>query len=234
MHSRRWLTALVVLPLLLLVLLKGGRIGLVLVILVVSALAQWEFLGMLLADNPKFQRFKSILLGSLLLLSFCTASPPSSLCYPGGFIPCNPSTVLFILVWCIFFLLLFYLFSYGHIEQLVRDIAVNIFGLMYLPFLMGHFIWLRYLPEGELWILWLLLVIFAGDTGAFYVGQAVEKEAFPPGKSREDLGGGGGRGGPGPGRGHAGRAMAPAAGQYKVPRTAGPGPGRGGTFGGPL
>jgi phosphatidate cytidylyltransferase len=150
------------------------------VILVVSALAQWEFLGMLLADNPKFQRFKSILLGSLLLLSFCTASPPSSLCYPGGFIPCNPSTVLFILVWCIFFLLLFYLFSYGHIEQLVRDIAVNIFGLMYLPFLMGHFIWLRYLPEGELWILWLLLVIFAGDTGAFYVGQAVGKRKLSP------------------------------------------------------
>jgi phosphatidate cytidylyltransferase len=180
MHSRRWVTALIVLPLLLLVLLKGGRIGLVLVILVVNGLAQWEFSGMFFPGDPKTQRLKFIFLGSLLLLSFCTASPPGSICYPGGFIPCNPSTVLFILVWCIFVFLLFYLISYGHIEQLIQHLALNILGLLYLPFLLGHFIWLRYLPQGELWILWLLLVIFAGDTGAFYVGRALGKTKMYP------------------------------------------------------
>ncbi len=180
MHSRRWLTALVVLPLLLLVLFKGGRIGLVLVILAVNGLAQWEFLGMFFPEDPSPQRLKSILLGSLLLLSFCMASPPSAFCPPGGIIPCNPTTVLFVLVWCIFVLLLFYLISYGHIEQLIQHLAVNILGLLYLPFLLGHFIWLRYLPQGELWILWLLLVIFAGDTGAFYVGQALGKTKLYP------------------------------------------------------
>src|SRR4030067_2513632 len=127
MPSRRWLTALVVLPLLLLVLLKGGRLGLVLVILMVSALAQWEFLGMFRPEAPKFQRLKSILLGSLLLLSFCTAYPYSDkLCYPGGLLPCIPSAVLFILVWCTFLLFLFYLLSYGHIEELAHDLTINI------------------------------------------------------------------------------------------------------------
>ena len=180
MHSRRWLTALVVVPLLLLVLFKGGRFCLVLIILAVSARAQWEFLGMLLPENPKFQRLKSILLGTLLLLSFCTASPPGSLFHPGDFIPCNPSTVVFILVWCTFILFLFYLISYGHIEDLARDLAVNILGFLYLPFLLGHFIWLRYLPQGELWVLWLLIVICAGDTGAFYVGQVLGKKKLYP------------------------------------------------------
>jgi phosphatidate cytidylyltransferase len=188
MHSRRWLTALVVLPLLLLVLLKGGRLGLVLVILVVSALAQWEFLGMFRPEAPKFQRLKSILLGSMLLLSFCMAYPYSDkICYPGGLLPCSTNAVLFILFWCTFTLFLFYLLSYGHIEELAQDLAVNILGLVYLPFLLGHFIWLRYLPQGELWVLWLLLVIFAGDTGAFYVGQALgETKLYPqvsPGKT---------------------------------------------------
>ncbi|MBI4643265.1 MAG: phosphatidate cytidylyltransferase [Deltaproteobacteria bacterium] len=188
MHRRRWLTALVVLPLLLLVLLKGGRLGLVLVILAVSALAQWEFLGMFRPEAPKFQRLKSILLGSLLLLSFCTAYPYSdTICYPGGLLPCTPTAVLFILFWCTFFLFLFYLLSYGHIEQLAQDLAVNVLGLIYLPFLLGHFIWLRYLPQGEMWVLWLLIVIFAGDTGAFYVGQALGKSklypAVSPGKT---------------------------------------------------
>jgi phosphatidate cytidylyltransferase len=180
MHSRRWVTALIVLPLLLLVLLKWGRIGLVLVILVVNGLAQWEFLGMFFPGDPRPERLKSILLGSLLLLSFCTASPLGGLCLPGGIIPCNPSTVLFILVWCIFVLFLFYLISYGHIEQIILHLGVNILGLLYLPFLLGHFIWLRYLPQGELWILWLLLVIFAGDTGAFYVGRALGKTKLYP------------------------------------------------------
>jgi phosphatidate cytidylyltransferase len=180
MHSRRWLTALVLVPLLLLALFKGGRFGPVLVILAVNGLAQWEFSGMFFPGDTKTQRLKFLLLGSLLLLSFCTASPPGSLCLPGGFIPCNPSTVLFILVWCLFVFLLFYLISYGHIEQLIQHLAVNILGLLYLPFLLGHFIWLRYLPQGELWILWLLIVIFAGDTGAFYVGQALGKTKLYP------------------------------------------------------
>jgi phosphatidate cytidylyltransferase len=180
MHSRRVLTALILLPLLLLVLLKGGRFGLVVVILAANALGQWEFLGMFFPGDPGPQRLKSILLGSLLLLSFCTASPFGGLCLPGGFIPCNPSTVLFILVWCIFVFLLFYLISYGHIEQLIQHLAINILGLLYLPFLLGHFIWLRYLPQGEWWILWLLAVIFAGDTGAFYVGRALGKTKLYP------------------------------------------------------
>jgi phosphatidate cytidylyltransferase len=180
MDRRRWLTALVVLPLLLLTLLKGGRLGLVLIILAVSALAQWEFLGMLLPDNPKFQRLKSILLGTLLLLSFCTVTAPGNPTSPGVLLPCNPTAVLFVLAWCTFIFFLFYLLSYGHIEQLARDLSVNILGIIYLPFLLGHFIWLRYLPEGELWVLWLLIVIFAGDTGAFYVGRALGKSKLYP------------------------------------------------------
>ena len=46
MHARRWLTALIILPLLLLVLFKGGHVLFVLLLLVVNGLAQWEFLGM--------------------------------------------------------------------------------------------------------------------------------------------------------------------------------------------
>jgi len=180
MPSRRWLTALILLPLLLLALLKGGHFGLVLVLVLVNALAQWELLGMFLPEGPKFQRLKSILLGTLLLLSFCTVTPPSKLYYPGGLLPSNPSIVLFILVWCIFTFFLFYLLSYGHIAKPGEDLMINLLSLLYLPLLLGHFIWLRYLPQGELWVLWLLIVIFAGDTGAFYVGQALGKRKLYP------------------------------------------------------
>ena len=194
MQSQRWLTALILLPLLILVLLKGGLALFVLVILVVNGLGQWEFLGMFQAEGDKSRRVKTILLGSLLLLSFCTAHPSSNLCTPSGILFCNPSTVLFVLVWCLFFLFLFHLVSYGHIENLSQDLAVNLLGLLYLPFLLGHLIWLRFLFQGEWWVLWFLLVIFAGDTGAYYTGRTLGKTklypAVSPGKTWAGVWGG--------------------------------------------
>ena len=194
MQSQRWLTALILLPLLILVLLKGGLALFVLVILAVSGLGQWEFLGMFQTEADKSRRVKAILLGSLILLSFCTAHPSSNLCTPSGILFCNPSTVLFVLVWCLFFLFLFYLVSYGHIEHLSRDLAVNLLGLLYLPFLLGHLIWLRFLFQGEWWVLWFLLVIFAGDTGAYYTGRTLGKTklypAVSPGKTWAGVWGG--------------------------------------------
>jgi phosphatidate cytidylyltransferase len=194
LHLQRWLTALILLPLLVLLLLKGGLALFVLVMLLVNSLAQWEFLGMFQGEADRPRRLKAILLGSLLLLSFCTAHPSSPLCTPAGILFCNPSTVLCVLVWCLFVFFLFYLASYGHIENLSRDLTVNILGLLYLPFLLGHLVWLRFLPQGEWWVLWLLLVIFAGDTGAFYVGRTLGKTklypAVSPGKTWAGVAGG--------------------------------------------
>jgi phosphatidate cytidylyltransferase len=187
MHARRWLTALILIPLLVLVLFKGGHFFFILFILAASALGQWEFLGMFQPESDGVRRAKAIILGSIVLLSFCTASPAAKLCNPGGILLCNPSAVLFSLVLCLFLLLMFYLFTYGHIQDLSRELAVNVLGLLYIPFLLGHFIWLRYLFQGEWWVLWLLLVIFASDTGAFYLGKLLGRAklypAVSPGKT---------------------------------------------------
>ncbi len=179
MHGRRWLTALILIPVLLLVLFKGGRLGFVLLLLLVNGLAQWEFLGMFQPESDGVRRIKTIILGSWLLISFCTTQPATYLC--------NPFGPLSVLVFCLFILFLFYLLSYGHIPNLEQDLMVQVLGLLYLPLLLGHFIWLRYMPQGEQWVLWLLAVIFAGDTAAFYSGKAWgQKKLFPqvsPGKT---------------------------------------------------
>jgi len=180
-HLRRWLTALVVLPILLLVLLKGGRFYFVVLLVLVNGLAQWEFLGMFTPEADGARRLKAIILGSLVVLSFCCAAPGGAkVCQPSGVILCNPSPVLFVLVWCLFFLFLFYLLSYTHLKEVGRDLAVSALGLLYLPFLLGHLVWLRYLFQGEWWVLWLLIVTFSGDTAAFYVGQALGKRKLYP------------------------------------------------------
>jgi phosphatidate cytidylyltransferase len=169
MHLKRWLTALVLIPLLLLVLLEGGRLSFVLTLLLVNGLAQWEFLGLFQASADRARKVKVVALGSLLLLSFCTAVIPQAQTLP-----------LFVLVSSLFVLFLFYLVSYEYIQELVWSLAVNALGLLYLPLLLGHFIWLRYMPEGEWWILWLLFVICSGDTAAYYTGQALGQKKFYP------------------------------------------------------
>jgi phosphatidate cytidylyltransferase len=186
LHLRRWLTALILLPLLLWVILKGGRTLFILVVLLVSGLGQWEFLGMFAPEIDRGRRAKSLVLGSLLIISFCTAQRGSYLC--------NPSGPMFILVWCLFILLLFYLASYGHIPELSRDLAVNALGLLCLPLLLGHLVWLRYLSNGEWWVLWLLAVVFTGDTMAFYTGLTLGRQklypSVSPGKTWEGTLGG--------------------------------------------
>jgi phosphatidate cytidylyltransferase len=176
MHLKRWLTALVLIPLILLVLLKGERLSFVLTLLLINGLAQWEFLGLFQPDVDQARKVKVLALGSLLLLSFCTAVSPQGRALP-----------LFVLVACLFVLFLFYLLSYEYIQELTWNLAVNALGLLYLPLLLGHFIWLRYMVQGEWWILWLLAVICSGDTAAYYIGRFLgEKKFYPqvsPGKT---------------------------------------------------
>jgi phosphatidate cytidylyltransferase len=172
LHARRWLTALILLPILVVVLFWGGHVFFVLLLLVVNGLAQWEFQGMFQPEADAFRRLKAIILGSVLLLSFCTAQRATTLC--------NPSGPLFVLVGILFVLFLFYLVAYRHIIDLSRDLMVSVLGLLYIPLLLGHFIWLRYLSHGEWWIFWLLAVIMAGDTAAFYCGRFWGKTKLYP------------------------------------------------------
>ncbi len=187
METQRWLTALILLPLLVLGLLWGGLVFFVLVLLVANALGHWEFLGMFQAEADNPRRLKAVLLGSLLLLSFCTTHPNQQWGAPSEILFCNPAMVLLALFWCLFMLFLFYLLSYEHIAQVGQDLAINTLGLLYLPFLLGHLIWLRFLVDGQWWVLWFLMVIFAGDTGAYYVGRSLgEAKLYPavsPGKT---------------------------------------------------
>jgi phosphatidate cytidylyltransferase len=186
LHARRWLTALILLPILVVVLFWGGHFFFVLLLLVVNGLAQWEFQGMFQPEADPFRRLKGIILGSVLLLSFCTAQRATTLC--------NPSGPLFVLVGILFILFLFYLAAYSHITDLSRDLMVSVLALLYIPLLLGHFIWLRYLSDGEWWVFWLLAVIMAGDTGAFYCGRFWGKtKLYPevsPGKTWVGVAGG--------------------------------------------
>ncbi len=59
-------------------------------------------------------------------------------------------------------------------------IAKQVLGIVYIPVPLSLLIFLKGLEGGTLWILWLLLVTFASDTGAFYSGTYFGKRPLSP------------------------------------------------------
>ncbi len=179
MHLQRWLTSLIAIPLLLLILLKGAPWLFAVLILIISVLAHGEFLEMMGLTGNRNQRLLGLGLGAVLILSF------------GAAVSLWPA---FLLIIAVFALCVFYLLHFEERPGLLTELPQSIFGLIYVPFLLGHFIWLRSLPHGQYWLLWLLAVIFAGDTGAFYAGRTLGKRklypAVSPGKTIEGTAGG--------------------------------------------
>lgn len=179
MHLQRWLTSLVAIPLLLLILLQGNAWMFVLLILVASVLAHWEYLHLTGMQEGWQKRLLGLGLGAVLILSFGAAHP----LWPS-----------FLLLIAVFVYSIFYLLHYEDFPGLLTELPLCCFGLIYIPFLLGHFIWIRVMPEGQSWLLWLLAIIFAGDTGAFYTGRTLGKHklapAVSPGKTVEGTFGG--------------------------------------------
>jgi len=59
-------------------------------------------------------------------------------------------------------------------------IAKQVLGIVYIPVSLSLLIFIKELNGGTLWIIWLLIVIFANDTGAFYFGTFFGKRPFSP------------------------------------------------------
>jgi len=76
----------------------------------------------------------------------------------------------------------------------VREISVTCFGLFYVPYLFGYLLLLRGLETGRTWVFFLFLTVWAGDTGAYYIGTRYGKrKLFPkvsPKKTLEGSAGG--------------------------------------------
>jgi len=86
------------------------------------------------------------------------------------------------------------LLSRSPLEQSLRDGAMTLFGVLYLGLTLGPLSMTRLLPLGEWLIFFLLLVTWASDTGAYYIGTLYGRHrlapAISPKKTVEGLVGG--------------------------------------------
>jgi phosphatidate cytidylyltransferase len=86
------------------------------------------------------------------------------------------------------------LLSYGSFERRLKDTAIIAFGVLYVGFTLSTVASTRLLPAGERLVLFLALVTWASDTGAYYAGTLWGKHLLAPSispkKTLEGVGGG--------------------------------------------
>ena len=165
MQLKRWLTALFLVPPLLLVIGYGSEqvfFGLVAVALV---LAIHEFYLLVLPSNSKKEMALGILLALLLAYGIYK---------DGGLLLIGISTFIVI------FLLVFFLADVQKTDSIVPSLGMLLIGIFYVGLLISHLTLIRGMPYGKPWVFFTLAVTFMGDTAAYYGGTYFGKHKLYP------------------------------------------------------
>jgi len=87
-----------------------------------------------------------------------------------------------------------FLLHYPSRDNVIHFLGSTTFAHLYLSFMLAHIVLLYHLPEGRSWVFFVLAVIFAGDTGAYYIGHRWGRHklapTLSPGKTMEGALGG--------------------------------------------
>ncbi len=175
---QRLLTALVLLPILLLVIIKGTPWIFALLLVLLTGIGLHEFYQMAFPGrNQEFLPF--CLIGALTPLLPLLSDMRLIL---GGI------TLLFIAA------AFHVLFRFSSIQTAASDIGLLVLSLIYIPLLMTHIQLVRQLDHGVNWLLLIMLIVMTNDSAAYYTGCRFGKhrlyEAVSPKKSIEgSLGG---------------------------------------------
>ncbi|MGD9222182.1 MAG: phosphatidate cytidylyltransferase [Desulfobacteraceae bacterium] len=160
MYLKRWLTALVLIPPFILVILKGSQLLFTFVLVVVATVCLWEYLRVTYSAHepavPKIYHGWGYLLGALVL--YCA--------YQQSYIG-----VMVVLAMNLIGAAFMSIFRFKDNQDAPTVAIKQIFGILYIPFSISFIIMLRATPDGPYWVLFLFWVVAWGDTGALYVGS---------------------------------------------------------------
>ncbi len=165
MHLKRWLTAIVVLPLLIVLIRYGGEPAFAMLVVVVSLLGLWEYYVMVLPTGQDIFRWTGLVAGFLLL----------SVLYIYG-VQAASAVIAILFIGISIVLLL----RFGKGDSISDILARLIFGVIYIPFFLAHLILIRNQDNGIAWTFFALFVVFALDTGAYYVGTYAGRHKLYP------------------------------------------------------
>lgn len=169
----RVITALVGIPLLVLFIGWGRPWHFSVLVFSITAGGLWEYFSMAFPAGG-LERCLGVIFGVLLSLGILIPGFPE----PGLWLGIVTSAAFSA-----------YLFLGKELEERFKILGWSLAGAVYIGYLVPHWVILYRLPEGKSWVFFLLLVVMAGDTAAYFVGTSFgRKKLWPevsPGKTIE-------------------------------------------------
>lgn len=168
-HIQRWITAAILVPVLLFILLKGNILLVAVMVSLVAVFAMREYLRIIFGND------ESPISNTIKIISYSV----SMMLIVGS---CLKSWEILFLILAMNFMALsiFVLARYKKSPAVFDIIARQVLGIVYIPVPLALLIFIKQLDGGTFWIIWLLVVIFANDTGAFYSGTFFGKKKLSP------------------------------------------------------
>ena len=168
MHLKRWITGIIALPILYLLVSVGGM-AFYLLIAAASMVTLWEYYRIV------FQSDGALAKRLMPILGLVFAPVIVWTVYDG-----KTDAVSLILAVDLILTAGLSLPLFKTEPQAPLLVAKQVLGLVYIPVFLSFLILLRFSPDGVAWIIWPLLIVFAGDTGAFYTGTYLGRHKLCP------------------------------------------------------
>jgi phosphatidate cytidylyltransferase len=160
---KRALSTLILLPVFLAIVMAGPVWLFGATVVLIGAAGQWEFTGMFERAGIRTRRVMGLVGGVVVTASF--AWPVSErVAFTAALL-----AVLGAALWR------------RRGERVAWEpVAVTVFGICYVNWLLGYGFWLRDLPFGKQWVLLLIWVTWLGETAAYLVGSSVGRRPLAP------------------------------------------------------
>lgn len=164
-HGQRWVTAIVAVPLLFAIVAYGSTSLFGLLIALVALMGLWEYQRLALPTAERRERVLLLVSAALILFAATAADAPLMIALVS------------------FSVMVLLLIELTVLREGMVDMGRTgrmVLGLLYIPLLLSHFILIRQAPEGREWVFFILVLAFAGDIAAFYVGRRFGRRKLLP------------------------------------------------------
>lgn len=191
--ASRALVAVVAAPVLILAFYARSPIYTWAIVFAASLIAMSELFGMVLSDRT--DRIAALIFGGLACLAFYWMQP-DALPHKAFWAPLTDSTYA-VLVLAVVGPMLYYLFRFGDMATVATRMGGTVFGIVYAGLLLTTVARLKLVggaQNGGHFVMFSLVVMWLGDTGAYFAGRFLGKtklyEAVSPKKTRAGAVGG--------------------------------------------
>ncbi|MBW2568659.1 MAG: phosphatidate cytidylyltransferase [Deltaproteobacteria bacterium] len=181
MHLKRWITAIAALPFLFWVIFKGGPLLFAALIIIVSILSLREYFRITLNNSVKTEDSNRL---HLKVFAFIVGPVIILAAFNNVF-----DIIIALIILNLIVSSLYLLRKFRSDPLALEAIAKQVMGIIYIPLFLSCLVLIRNSFDGIKWVFFLLLLVFACDTGAYYIGTYMGRRklcpSISPGKTIE-------------------------------------------------